>query len=61
MESLDGGLLMIPLVPGSRAGPAEGPLLLAAVCDPEEPVRAFLGSEVWALRDGDPGPHGRML
>ena len=45
---------MMSLVPASRAGPAEGPFLLAAVRDPEEPVRAFLGSEMWALGDGDP-------
>lgn len=42
---------MIPLVPASRAGPAEGPLLLPAVRDPEEPVGAFLGSEMWDLGD----------
>ena len=54
LESADGGLIMISLVPASRAGPAEGPFLLAAMRDPEEPVRAFLGSEMWALGDGDP-------
>ena len=54
LESADGGLVMMSLVPASRAGPAEGPFLLAAVRDPEEPVRAFLGSEMWALGDGDP-------